>query len=511
MIARAAWLCDGVLLVCESESGGRVVAQPASDPLGAEVEETLTDLTTFLREGPAGWDAAARTQLLDYLASLGGELGLSPSLSEGLHRVREALRRRRPLSLPDRSPGVGLAVERLHRIDERGFYVRGCAWAEGARVAALAAITPEGERVELQELVSRHPGAAGGFAGLFETSFPTHGAEGWVFEAATGSGHAVEAPASIAPDPLRTIFADAGLAFAGAEELRERHIHPAVHRLNELQRSRTEIVELAGHGEAPESPAISLVIALQRRVDLIEHQIAQFAADPEVGGCELLYVLGEPDQSDALQRLAAELFALYGLPLRLAALTEPAGLPIACDLGVSLAGGQRLVFLGSDVIPDRPGWLGAMAAALDAEAAVAAATAKLLYADEAVDQAGLEYTQGPASGDGRVVHRLRGMHRDAAAAAEGCPVAAAGLACLMIDAAALAAAGGLRGEYGLADYEGSDLSRRLAGIGVELRYVPAAELYRLEGLGAEPEALGEPYARWLHSRFWAEATAGVSA
>jgi GT2 family glycosyltransferase len=511
MIARAAWLCDEVLLVWEPDGPDPILALSASDPLPAEVEEKLTDLTTFLREGPAGWDAAARTQLLGYLVSVAGELGLSPSLSEGLHRVREALRQRRPLSLPDRRAGIALAVERLHRIDEHGFYIRGRAWAEAASVVKLTAITPEGERVELRELVCRHPGAEGGFAGLFEPTFPTRGSDGWVFEAAIDSDHAVEAPAPISPDPLQSIFADAGLDFAGAKELRERHLRPAVSRLRQLQRSRTEIVELGGHGEAPGSPAISLVVPLQRRVDLIEHQIAQLAGDPEVGECELLYVLGEPDQSDALQELAAELFALYGLPLRLTALSEAAGLPVACDLGASLARGQRLVFLGSDVIPDRPGWLSAMAAALDADATVAAATPKLLYADGAIDQAGLEYGQDLPSGEGRVIHRLRGMHRDIAAAAAGGPVAAAGLACLMVDSAALAEAGGLGGEYGLADYEGSDLSRRLAETGWGLRYVPEAELYRLEGLGAEPEALAEPYARWLHSRLWAEATAEVTA
>ena len=97
-----------------------------------------------------------------------------------------------------------------------------------------------------------------------------------------------------------------------------------------------------------------------------------------------------------------------------------------------------------------------------------------------------------------------------AAAAGGGPVAATGLACLMIDASTLESAGGFRGEYGLAEYEGSDLSRRFAEFGREVFYVPEAELYRLEGLGAGPEALAEPYARWLHSRLWAEAAAEVA-
>jgi hypothetical protein len=507
MSRRAAWLCDEVLLVLRSED--QIVAVPATEPLRADVEEGLTDLRTFLRENPAGWDAPARARLLDHLASLMGDLGPSRALSNGLRRVRDALRERQPLSLPDRPSGLALAIERLHRIDERSFYVRGRACDEGAEALRLTAIAPEGERVDLRESISPHPGADGGFAGLFETSFPTCGAEGWVFEAAA-SGRAVEAPPSLYADPQRTNLAAAPLEFAGAEELRGRHVHPAIDRLGERRRSATEIVEMASYGQTPEFPAVSLVIPLQRRIDLVEHQIAQFAADPEIAECELLYVLGEPDQADTLREIAAELFGLYRLPLRLATLTAPHGLPIACQLGVTLARAERLVFLGSDVLPDRPGWLSAMAAPLDADPLVAASTPKLLYADGAIDQAGLEYVEGAAGGERRLLHRLRGMHRDAAVAVAGGRVAAAGLACMLIEASAFKSAGGLHGEYGLAEYEGSDLSRRLAETGREVRYVPGAELYRLEGLGVDPEALAEPYARWLHARRWAEATAGVA-
>jgi GT2 family glycosyltransferase len=328
-------------------------------------------------------------------------------------------------------------------------------------------------------------------------------------EAASGPGRAVEVSASLAPDALNTILADAKLDFASADSLRERHIRPAIARLNELRRAGANIVEVAGYGRIPRSPAISLIVPLQRRIDLIEHQLAQFAADRELGECELLYVLDDPEQRDDLKELAGELFRLYGLPFRVAALTESAGLPIVCNLGASLACADRLVFLGADVLPDRPGWLGAMAATLDAEPNVGAATPKLLYANEAIDQAGLEYSTVEGSGEWGIHYRLRGMHRSVPAAAGGGQVPAAGVACLMIDAALFQEVGGLRSEYGLGEYEGSDLSRRLVDVGRNLRYVPEAELYRLEGLGAAPEALGERYARWLHSRLWGRAIAGA--
>lgn len=557
-LRRAAWVSDEVLLLAldsKSEVGGtdgsadgtarrcleveakvfaaplgRIAAAPLtsslegahrlkfldadkSEVLTLEAEDVtgvLTDLRTFLRDGPAGWDAATRTALHGFLASLGAEHGLSASLSDGLRRVREGLRERRPVTVEDRRLGRGVAIDRLHRIDARSFYVHGRAWDEVAPIATLAMTSPEGERLELLDRVFRHPSLGTGFVGFFQIATPTRGVEGWVVESASGPERAVEASASLAPDPWITIFADGALGFDGADELRERHIRPAIARLNELRRAGADIVELASYGRAPSSPALSLVVPLQRRIDLIEHQLAQFSADPELGECELLYVLDDPEQSDALEALAGELYGLYGHPFRIAALTEAAGASIACNLGAELARAERLVLLDADVLPARPGWLGAMSAALDADSEVGAATPKLLFADEAIDQAGLEYSTAEGSGEAPSIrYRLRGMHRSAAAAAEAVDVAAAGMACLAIDAAGFREAGGLRSEYGLGIYEGSDLSRRLAERGRKLRYVPSAELYRLEGLGAAPEPLGERYARWLHSRLWMDEIARV--
>jgi GT2 family glycosyltransferase len=536
-LRRAAWISDEVLLLAfdaapVEEDGlpagtardplrleakvftapsGKIVAASVQPPeVEAEgVGDVLTDLRTFLRVGPAGWDAATRTALLDFLADLGNEYGLSASLSDGLRRVREGLRERQPVTVEDRRVGRGVTVERLHRIDARSFYVRGRAWEEVAAITRLTAISPEGERVELLDRVFRHPSLETGFIGLFQIAAPTRGVDGWVLEAESGQGRTVEVSAALAPDPLSTLFADATLEFDGADALRERHLRPAIARLTELRGARTDIVELESHGSPPSSPAVSLLVPLQRRVDLIEHQLAQFAADPELAECELLYVLDDPEQSEDLEELARQLFGLYGLPFRIAALTETAGAPIACNLGAGLARAERLVLLDADVLPARPGWLGAMAASLDADAEVGGATPKLLFADEGIDQAGLEYC--PAEGNSEdlsIQHRLRGMHRGVAAAAEATEVAAADVACLMIDADDFREAGGLRSEYGLGAYEGSDLSRRLAELGRKLRYVPAAELYRLEGMGASPEPLGERYARWLHSRRWGRGILG---
>jgi GT2 family glycosyltransferase len=465
----------------------------------------LTDLRTLLREFPAAWEAGAREALLGFLASLGGEHGLSDSLSAGLRLARQALRERRPLTIDDRHEERGVAVERLHRVEEDAFYLRGRAWDGAAPLATIAVTTPEGERVELLETAFRDPDLDGGFICFFRTTAPTRCREDWVAEVASGPGRAAECSAALAPDALDTILADAALELATAEALREHHLMPAASAIFEQRRADVAVAGVEAYGSAPPAPPVSVVVPLQRRVDLVEHQLAQFAADPAFGDCELIYVLDDPDQADLLDELAGELFQLYGLPFRVATLTGAGGAAIACNLGASLASADRLVILGSDVLPDRPGWLGAMAAALDADSRAGAVAPKLLFEDEAIDHAGLSYRQMEGCEGWRVEHRLRGFHRSVAAANRGGPVVAAGLACLMVDGPLFHDVGGLSADYGEADYEGADLCRRLAEAGRHCEYAPEAALYRLEGLGVAPEAKGERYARWLHSRRWAQA------
>jgi O-antigen biosynthesis protein len=496
---------DRLTFVEEGEGEGEALAAEAGVVRGA-----LTDLRTLLREGPAAWDADARTALLGSLAALGREHGLSRSLSDGLRQAREALRERRPVTIADRRAERGVVVERLHRVDAETFYIRGRAWDVEGPITALAAMTPEGERVELADRVLRDPRLDPAFIGLFETTTPTRSPHGWVVDAASGPARAVETSADLGPDVLHAILADAALDLGGAEELLlERHVHPAVTRINARRRASVAVADVETYGAVPRSPATSLVIPLQRRIDLIEHQLAQFAADADLVECELLYVLDDPERHDLLREVAAGLFALYGLPFRVATLTEAGGYPIACNLGASIASASRLVLLQGDVLPDRPGWISAMGTALETGAGTGAVAPKLLYEDQTIDAAALDYSKPNDRSGWLVDHRYRGLHRRLAAANRGGPVRAVGAACVMVDAAAFRDVGGLSSEYGHAAYEGSDLSRRLAEAGRDSRYAPEAELYRLEGLGANAEPPAERYAHWLHGRLWADAIEGA--
>ena len=94
---------------------------------------------------------------------------------------------------------------------------------------------------------------------------------------------------------------------------------------------------------------------LYRRMDFLEHQLAQFVHDPEIRQADLIYVLDSPEDADPCGRFAAQLFRLYGVPFRVAVLTTNGGFSIANNLGASLARGRQLLLLNSDVLPERAG------------------------------------------------------------------------------------------------------------------------------------------------------------
>ena len=67
---------------------------------------------------------------------------------------------------------------------------------------------------------------------------------------------------------------------------------------------------------SPPDPTISIIVPLYKRIDFVEHQLAQFGHDPEIGQADLIYVLDSPEAADDLARLAPALQRLHGVPFR---------------------------------------------------------------------------------------------------------------------------------------------------------------------------------------------------
>jgi O-antigen biosynthesis protein len=252
-------------------------------------------------------------------------------------------------------------------------------------------------------------------------------------------------------------------------------------------------------GALPDAPEVSIVIAV-RAADRIEHQLAQFARDPEIAGAELVFVAAG---GDPLHELAAELAVLYELPFRLVLLSKLARRPRALNLGVSQARGDYVTLLSGDVLPDAPGWLGALRAVLDAEPEIAAVAPKLLHEDGSIAHAGTEYLPGGGTTRWQRAWPFAGLARDVPAANCSRPVLAASDVCLMTTARLFTGCGGFSELY-LGGDEGIDLSLRLAERGGRTWYVPAAELYNLDRPTSDrpPAAVGLRFNDWLLDWRW---------
>lgn len=496
---------DGETVVCEADA----------------VREALTDLRTLAREQFAAWSPPRREHLLAGLSSL-GRPRLSPSLSEGLFTLREALRERRPLSVVDPAAERVVEVERLHRLDDTGFYVRGWLWEASGRVARLDVVSPEGERVGILDRSVLHPRPDAtpllgrreedqgcrpwGFLSHFSTTASSHRADGWVVELVDATGRGVEtratATSSDSDAAEDAIVADVDLATGEHAAVLERHVRPALAHLAAARQGRVEPTSCDHHGEGPTDPEVSIVVALDRRIELLEHQLAQFADDPDVHGCELVYVLCDPDEGERLRELAAGLFELYGLPFRVLLPGAPAGPGLAANLGAQSASGARLLLLGPSVIPEERGWLETLRRFYLATPDIGALSPKLLYEDDLIERAGLELVENRCGGGWKVHARYRGLHRDLTAASVARPLPAVAPDCLMVGVQAFSHLGGLSCDYLTSAYQGADLCLRLRETGLESWYLPQVAMYTLEdhSQGTEADAARERHDRWLLSQ-----------
>jgi GT2 family glycosyltransferase len=482
------------------------------------------DLRTAIREKLANREAEARVRILDFLAATPAdhERTLDPlGLAKSLFALREALRDPYPRAELRPEDSQGLHVGAVAMVDERTFFVRGWARDDQAPIVRLDAISPEGGRAPILERLFRvprpdlaellrgasRPVAKPGFVCFFELPFPSRLAEGWVFELENSAGVGVEVGCAAATaDPLAVRDTILG------ELVRERRVDtplmdqlvPAVVRLQEELAERAEIDEVEELGAVPAEPDVSIVVPLYRRVDLIEHQLAQFANDPTLLDSELIFVLDSPELAAELLPRVALLHDLYRVPFRLATLTRNAGFAVATNLGASLARGRLLLALNSDVLPDRPGWLGRLSEAHDALPQAGAVAPKLLYDDGSIQHAGVEFKRNPASGGWELAHSFKGLHRDFAGAAERRSVPALSAACLLLERELFEQLGGLSVAYVKGGYEDADLCMRIQEQDLETWYVPEVELFHLEGRSYVPSAsdMSNRFNAWLFDQRW---------
>ncbi|WP_207478299.1 glycosyltransferase family 2 protein [Arenibaculum pallidiluteum] len=288
--------------------------------------------------------------------------------------------------------------------------------------------------------------------------------------------------------------------------LLEQVLAPAVSALHAAHMASRRAPEVILFGRQVDRPVVSVIVPLYRNLDFLRFQLSAFATDPAMAEAELIFVLDSPEQRDELEHYLHGLHGLYGLPMTLVVQGANCGYSAANNAGVAVARGAALLFLNSDVIPDRPGWLPELLAALEADPSTGAVGPKLLFDDDSLQHAGLLFAQD-FRGRWYNHHYHKGMPRDFAPANQPRAVPGVTGACLLARRAAFEAAGGFCEDYVIGDYEDSDLCLRIRSAGHEIRYVPGVELYHLERQSISRHAgytrgAASEYNGWLHAGRW---------
>ncbi len=450
--------------------------------------------------------------------------------SDPVARAEPAIEALPPFFAKPNEP-VGLCIDRMLEIDPKTVFVRGWLWDVEDRVRALDFVCPNharmdfldslvrAERPEIVEYYRPYYGEIAqrkhGFMGLVRPPAPVPGHGGYCLEVGLTTG-----------GPLRMRFPQpTSDPFAGRNELLdclpEEHsldlallatqIHPALERLRIRCRAKAEVNRTLEFGSPPASPRISLIIPLFKRLDLIEHQLAQLADDPDREESEILYVLDSPELELAFEKTAFHLSRLYQVPLRGVVLAQNTAYAGATNLGAAEARGRLLVMLHSDVFPDRPGWLRKLAEFYDSQDRIGALGAKLLYEDNSLQHAGIGFTR-ELFPDRRwwPLEEFKGLPRSLPQANVPRRVAAVSGACLMIDRELFARLEGLGETYIAGDLEDADLCLRCLEQGLENWYLPEVELFhferqsRLIEVGWQRNQWSELYNRWLLDRTWGD-------
>jgi GT2 family glycosyltransferase len=302
------------------------------------------------------------------------------------------------------------------------------------------------------------------------------------------------------------LLGDIGLEHPGEEGLTRDHLFPAISRLQELNSERLQIDRIVQFGEPPANPSVSIIVPLYRRIDFLEHQLAQFSLDPEIARSDLIYVLDSPERSRELITLASGLAELYRVPFRVVALAENAGFAGANRAGASLARGRLLLFMNSDVLPEQAGWLGSMVSFYDSTQGIGALGPKLLFEDDSIQHAGIFFRRPINSALWSNEHFFKGLHRDISPARISRVVPAVTAACMLVDRALFEEVGGFGETYVRGDFEDSDLCLRLLEVGRQSWYHADVVLYHFEGQSYESSLRRNAwrYNAWLHTHLWGE-------
>lgn len=462
--------------------------------------------------------------------------------SPGMGRSREpALRPISERATPTGGPStesVSAAIDHAYSVPGVGVFIIGWLLDPAQRVTEMKVRTKAGDSsnvldsriridrpdvvAEFPSKVSSHDGNGVGFAALARVKLTG----GWPLDRAVlvlSASDGTELLVGLPDDRRRQLSVQGVIQdilrrvpLSSTDSL-HRHLAPAITAIwaarPQYDRADQEIIM----GTRPSDPDVSIIIPVYGRYDLVDYQLSQFAADPEVSNAEIIYVIDDPRIAQAAASLCSERHSLYRVPMRLILASRNRGFAGAINAGLARATARNVLLLNSDVMPVRPGWLGRL---LEVQAGLpeySLLAPRLLFPDGSIEHEGIEFAQ-TAGLPGIWINRHPGKGLPASSL-EGerlLEVPAVSAACMVARREDIERLGGLSEDYVIGDFEDSDLCLKARGRGGRAYVAPWVELYHLERRSFSTMGSGSWRTRltwcnaWRHTQKWGATIEAIS-
>ncbi|MEO9945782.1 glycosyltransferase [Paraglaciecola sp.] len=287
-------------------------------------------------------------------------------------------------------------------------------------------------------------------------------------------------------EKIKRILQGVDIAKVGALETLHAEALPEIHRIWKAKQSKNNNRELKVFGEVIEVPKVSVIIPLYGRYDFMQHQLANFAADPFMAAVEVIYVLDDPALQREVLITAHGLFKTFRYPFKLILSERNRGFAGANNLGVEFATSEHLLLLNSDILPKQNAWLEVYLeqfASLE-DAGIMGAT--LIYEDETVQHAGMEFREDSHyPGIWMNHHPFKGVPVGLVPLDDVYQTPITTGACMLMTTKLYRELEGFDSMYVLGDFEDSDLCLKVIDRGYKVYVSGKIKLYHLERLSQD--------------------------
>ncbi|MBU2877768.1 glycosyltransferase family 2 protein [Aliiglaciecola lipolytica] len=287
-------------------------------------------------------------------------------------------------------------------------------------------------------------------------------------------------------EKIKSILQGVDIAKVGALETLHSEALPEIHRIWKAKQSKNNNRELKVFGDEIDEPKVSVVIPLYGRYDFMQHQLANFAADPFMSAVEVIYVLDDPALQREVLITAHGLFKTFRHPFKLVLSERNRGFAGANNLGVEFATSEHLLLLNSDILPKQNRWLEVYLEQFSSidDAGIMGAT--LTYEDETIQHAGMEFREDSHyPGIWMNHHPFKGVPVDLVPLEDVFPSPITTGACMLMTTKLYRELEGFDPMYVLGDFEDSDLCLKVIDRGFKVYVSGKIKLYHLERLSQD--------------------------